>query len=796
MKLFTTLCLALSIQLSSLSIVQAQTTVQGKVLDELQQPTPYTTIVLLAPADSSVIQGKITDEQGVFLFEQVPAGEYVLNVSFVGYETFYQNLTVAEADINVEDITLVEASQTLDEVTVSAQRSLVEKKPDRLVVNLENSILTKGAMANEILRVVPLVSTDMNGGIKLRGKSNVMVLIDGKTIPEATLSTVLENLSAEQIAKIEVITNPSAKYDAAASGGVINVITKEGLQQGLTGTARVILSQGLRGRATTGVALNYRTPRLQLSGNLNYSYVENYRNEYNLRRFPSVGNSTETRSEYDMTYQSPSGKLGADYTINQKHRIGGAIEAYYSDFDMDTETTTSFFSQPIQSDSALFSQGNWIRGYDMYNLNLNYQGQLSDQGHALSMNATHTLYQQDSRQTLFYQQIFGEDGTNNDQRGIRTITPSNIRITIAQLDYTYPFTENITAEAGVKYTGTVTDNEINQEELANDRWTVVQASTTGYTEAIYAGYLSTSATLGEVTLQAGLRAEQTDAQLQDTITRNFLDFFPSILLARDINEHYSLSLSYSRKIDRPVYDNLIPFQVFLDPYSGRVGNPLLQPQYSNVIELSNTFKDITLLASYTRTREAMLDIPTQNPETLFTTYTFQNLSLMENYSLSLILPLQVSAWWQSNNTITGMYNTFSDPDINDVAFQQDIFAYTISSTNTFMFANDWKAELIGSYNSLSQYGIVRLQPIYSVQAAVSKGIWQGRGNVKIGVDDIFWSDRWRFSTNAGGIDQTSRSYGDTRRVRIGFTYKFGKTTVKPVQSKSLGNENEQGRLSF
>ena len=192
----------------------------------------------------------------------------------------------------------------------------------------------------------------------------------------------------------------------------------------------------------------------------------------------------------------------------------------------------------------------------------------------------------------------------------------------------------------------------------------------------------------------------------------------------------------------------------------------------------------------------MLDIPTQDPETLFTTFTFQNLSLMENYSLSLVLPLQISAWWQSNNTITGMYNAFSDPDINDVAFQQDIFAYTINSTNTFMFANDWKADLIGSYNSVNQYGIVRLQPIYSVQAGISKDIWQGRGNVKVGVEDIFWSDRWRFSTNAGGIDQEGRNYMDTRRVRIGFTYKFGKTTVKPVQDKSLGNESEQGRLSF
>ena len=795
MRLFISLSIALSIQLCGLSVAQAQVTVQGKILDE-QQPTPYATVVLLSPSDSSVVQGKITDEEGSFLFEQVPSGDYLLSVSFVGYENFYKDLAVAKVDINVENITLVEASQTLDEVMVSAQRSLVEKKPDRLIVNLENSILTKGAMANEILRVVPLVSTDMNGAIKLRGKSNVMVLIDGKTIPETTLSTMLENLSAEQIAKIEVITNPSAKYDAAASGGVINVITKEGLQLGLTGTARLMLSQGLRGRAATGVSVNYRTSRLQLSSSLNYAYVKNYRNEYGLRNFPSVGSSTETRSEYYAGYQVPSGKIGLDYAIHPKHQVGGAIEAYYSNLDLPIETTTRFFSGSTQPDSTLFSQGDAVGTNNVYNLNLNYQGQLSDQGHALSMNTTHTIYQQDSRQTLLYRQVFGEDDINNNQRGIRTVTPSDIRITIAQLDYTHPFSENITAEVGVKYTGTVTDNEINQEKLADGRWTVSQASTTGYTESIYAAYVSTSATLGEVTVQAGLRAEQTDAQLQDTITRNFLNFFPSILLARDINEHYSLSLSYGRKIDRPAYDNLIPFQSFVDPYSGRVGNPLLLPQYSHIIEISNTFKDITLLASYTQIRDAMLDIPTQDPETLFTTFTFQNLSSVENYSLSLILPLQPVRWWQTNNTLTGMYNEFRDPNINGVSFQQDIFAFTINSTNTFLFANDWKAELIGSYNSANQDGLFRLQPIYTLQAGVSKDIWQGRGNVKIGVDDIFWSDRWRFGTKAGGINEIGRNYMDTRRLRIGFTYKFGKSTVKPVQNKSLGNEDEQGRLSF
>ena len=737
MKTLFTLFTALILPLAGTSNARAQVAIKGKVLDEGENSIPYTTVVLLNPTDSAVVQGKITNEQGEFLFEQISSGDYLLSISFVGYETFYKELMGIKSDINLGSVTLTEASHTLDGVTVNAQRSLVEKKPDRLIVNLDNSILTKGAMADEVLKVAPLVSTDMDGNIKLRGKPNVMVLIDGKNIPSTTLNTVLENLSGEEIAKIEVITNPSAKYDAAASGGVINIVTKKGLQQGVTGHASIISSQGLRNRTNGSVTLNYRIERLQLSGNLNYAHGGNYLKESIQRNLLSIDNITRNHSKNDIVYRSPFGKVGIDYAIHARHQVGGAIEANYTDVDIVMEATTNFFSQFSQPDSTLLSQSDWISNSSMYNFNINYSGKLGNKGEELSMNTTHTIFRQDSRQTLFYRQLFSEDFPDENQRGIRTATPSDISITIAQLDYTHPFNENFTTEIGVKYTGTTTDNQLSQGQLADDLWTATLRSSIGYKEAIYAGYLSVNTTLGSVNLQAGLRAEQTDALIQDTISRNFVNLFPSILLAKGVNEHYSLSLSYSRKIDRPVYRNLIPFQIFLDPYSGRTGNPLLLPQYSDVIELTNTYKDVTFLASYTNTQNAMLDIPFQNEETLFTTYTYQNLASVASYSLSFILPFQVSRWWQTNSTVTGMYNTFRDPSINDIPFDQDIFGFTINSTNTFLFANDWKAELVGYYNSASQYGISRVEPMYALQAGVSKDIWQGRGNVKLAFDDIF-----------------------------------------------------------
>lgn len=721
----------------------------------------------------------------------------MVRISYVGYQMAYSSyfdVKNQQEPIQIEAIQLQEATQSLEEVTVTAQRSLIEKRPDRLIMNLDNSILTKGNTADQLLKMAPLVSTDMSGKLSLRGKTNVMILIDGKQVPETTLSTVLQNMPADQIEKLEIITNPSAKYDAAASGGVINIITKEGLEKGFNGTYRASYTQGKLGRFGTGVSLNYRTDKINVYGDLNYYQGNNYKNENLIRIFPQASYNLISDVKYNIAYQNFSGKVGLDYTLAENHTVGLLASSYKSSVDMNLNNRADFFSDALRADSSVLTRGNWNYSYNTYNFNVNYQGNLAKIAD-ISVNATQTLYRKNDEQSLSYQSINSEGSKIGKQQNIQTVTPSDIDITIAQADLTNEIIDDLKLEAGAKYTRIHTKNDFEQGIIPGEGQPLIitDSSQTGYDEYIIAGYFNVNANIGQYGLQAGLRAEQTNTDVRGIVKRDFLDWFPSLSVARTFSDNYSLSLSYARKIERPTYSNLIPFRRFVDPYSIREGNPLLKPQYSHTIEFSNTFKDFTVLAGYTYTKDAMLDAPYQDEEV--TIFSWRNFSRAETYNLSFVLPLQLTTWWQSNNTVTGLLNRVKTSDENLLNFGKDVFSCLVNTTNLFSLSNSLKAELTGYYNSTNQYGIYTVLPLYSVSVGIAKDILNKQGVVKLKLDDIFWSERYRLNTETGGLIQRINNLNDSRRIGFSFTYKFGKQTVKKNRNRSLGNETESNRLN-
>ena len=771
--------------------------ISGTVTDGNKQPVSYATVALLNAHDSTLVKGEITDEQGNYLYERIAIGTYLVRISYVGYQMAYSryfDVKDQQAPVQVEAIQLQEATQSLDEVTVTAQRSLIEKRPDRLIMNLDNSILTKGNTADQLLKMAPLVSTSMGGELSLRGKTNVMILIDGKQVPETTLSTVLQNMPADQIEKLEIITNPSAKYDAAASGGVINIITKQGLEKGFNGTYRASYSQGKRGRFGTGVSLNYRTDRVNVYGDFNYYQGKSYKIENLFRDFPQAGYNLNTNSESVSAYQTFSGKVGLDYTLAENHTVGILASSYTATIDIDLNNRADFFSAALQADSSVLVQGNWAFPYDTHNFNANYQGKITGITD-ISINATQTLYRKNSEQSLTYQSVDNQGSITGEQRNIQTITPSDIDITIAQADLSRETVDDIKLEAGAKYTSISTKNDFEQGTIPEEGQPLIitDSSQTGYDERIMAGYFNLNANIGQYSLQAGVRAEQTDTDVRGITKRNFLDWFPSLSVARTITDNYSLSLSYGRKIDRPIYDNLIPFRRFVDPYTIREGNPLLKPQYSHTLEFSNTFKDFTILAGYIYTKDAMLDAPYQDEEV--TIFSWRNFSRVETYNLSLVLPLQLTSWWQSNNTVTGLFNRVQTSDENILDFSKGVFSCLVNTTNLFSLSNTLKAELTGYYNSTNQYGIYTSLPQYAIGVGIGKDVLNKQGFFKLSLDDIFWSDRFGYKAETGNIVQIGSNRYDSRRIGISFTYKFGKQTVKKERNRKLGNEDEKNRLN-
>ena len=776
---------------------RGQAQISGTVTDNSNQPVSYATVALLNANDSTLVKGEITDEQGNYGYENIAIGTYLIRISYVGYQEAYGNyftITDQREPVQIEAIQLQEATQSLDEVTVTAQRSLIEKRPDRLIMNLDNSILTKGNTADQLLKMAPLVSTSAGGGLTLRGKTNVMILIDGKQVPETTLSLVLQNMPADQIEKLEIITNPSAKYDAAASGGVINIITKEGLKRGFNGTYRVSYSQGKRGKFGTGTSLNYRTDKMNVYGELNYYQGSTYLIENRFRDFPQVNYSLIGNAQSTSAYQNFSGKVGLDYTLAKNHTVGLLASRNKSTVDISTNNRTDFLSDALLADSSILTQGVWVPSRDMYNFNANYQGNIPGIVE-ISINATQTFYRKNEEQSLTYQSLDNKGNKVGEQRNIQTATPSDIDITIAQADLTKKITDDFKLEAGAKYTSVSTKNDFQQGVLQEEGQSLIitDSSQTGYDERIMAGYFNVNANIGQYGLQAGLRAEQTNTDVRGIVERDFLNWFPSFSVARDISDNYSLSLSYGRKIDRPTYSNLIPFRRFVDPYTIREGNPLLKPQYSHTLELSNTFKDFTVLAGYTYTKDAMLDAFYQDEEV--TIFSWRNFSRVETYNLSFVLPLQLTSWWQSNNTVTGLFNRVKTSDEIIIDFSKDVFSYLANTTNLFSLSNSLKAELTGFYNSPKQYGVYTWMPLYSVSVGIAKDILNKQGVIKLKLDDIFWNELYGATAEAGNVIQIGGSRYDSRRIGLSFTYKFGKQTVKKERNRNLGNEDEKGRLN-
>lgn len=794
MYLFTILSFLLAVTVQTV----AQTKVDGYVVDNSDNPVPYATVVLKSLSDSTVVKGNITDEKGYYFFEDIANGNYLIQASYVGFQSMLSSaisLSQEKESIVVDNIVMVEQSQELSEVIITSQRPLIEKKADRLVMNLDNSLLAEGITANEVLKIAPLVSVNTNGAISVRGKSGVMVLVDGKNIHETSLNTALQNLPADEIERIEVITNPPARYDAAASGGVINIVTKKSLTLGLTGKYRASVSQGNYNRISTSVNLNQRREKTDIYGGINYRKGRSFKKEDLLSDFTSVGTLLDNTAHYDESYGSLFANAGVDYFLSSNHTIGLALDAYTSDQSTDIEARTDFIANQSGIDSTILSLTDWNYGYDIYNFNANYQGGIGEQ--ELYFNATHTIYEQQSAQTLSYENAAEvEGGLEIDDRKIRLATPSTVDITIAAVDYSYAIGENLGLELGTKYTRVNSENKFMQE--ADDSSTPYDDSEdrSGYTEQIFAGYISVGTNVADFSLNAGVRGEYTTSLVQTQVQRDFFDLFPSLSVTRDFDANYSLALSYSRRIDRPDYDNLIPFRVFVDPYSLREGNPLLQPQYSHVVEISNTIGDITLLAGYTRVANVMLDIPYQDTETLLTTFSWQNFSLAEIYNLTLILPFQFTSWWQTNNTITGAYNYVKNQGGDTPGFDAGIASLMLNTTNTFSFRKGISAEMSGYYNSSNQYGLYRMSPIYSFDLGIGKKILGDRGLVKLKFSDILWSERVKVRASTDFIDQYARSYHDSRRVSLSFTYNFGKQTVKASDRKDIGNEVEQDRLKF
>lgn len=780
--------------------------ITGAVIDEQQKSLDYATISLLKAKDSTLVKTSLTDLSGNYSFDNITTGDYLISATMVGYKKAYSkpfNLSETNSIIRVDEIRLTTESKTLKEVSIVAQKPFIERKMDKLVMNVEGSSVSAGNTAMEVLEKAPGVTVDKDDNISMKGKQGVLIMLDGKQtyMSSADVSNMLRNMQSSEIQSIELITSPSAKYDAAGTSGIINIKTKKSKNMGFNGTLTSGAGYGKTSKYNGGTTLNYRQNNVNVFGN--YSYANNGRlNNLNLnRQVNDAGTVTNfvQLNDWDNRRFSNSFKGGMDYSINKNNTIGVLVNGYANKND---EKSNSYTTRKNNLDETEIINvlGNNIEKYHNMAYNLNYKGTLDTAGKELSVDVDYSNYK-GNHDELRNNSYTTTNLPPKENSNVKNYTLSNIDVKSVKVDYTHPLNKTTKFEAGLKSSIVKTDNDLLYATLVNNMW-VADADYSNrflYDENINAAYMNFSKEIKNTGIQLGLRAENTistgNSITQNQVTkRNYLEFFPSVSLSQKLGKNHELGLSYSRRIDRPGYDDLNPFLNFLDEYTFQKGNPYLNPQFTNSFDLSHTYKGgITTTLNYSHTKDVMTTVTEQEDATLKTYAIQRNLDEQQIIGITIYAPVPLAKWWNINNNLQVFDMSFKSKS-NGGTLNSGQTAVTYNMDHSFTINKTFTAEASVQYQSPLQYGIFKIQAQTVMNAGFKKSFMSNKVNLKFNMNDIFNTRKQRLSTTYQNMNLNFTEAGESQIARVTLTYRFGKNEVKAARRRSTGLEDETNRM--
>lgn len=799
--------------ISCSSILAQNASVNGKVLDDKNEVIPFATVVAYKASDNRMAKGAVTDDSGNFKIEKLAAAEYYLKISYIGFDEYQsENFNLGENDNKpFGEIKLQNTSTELEGVTVVGKRPIVEVKPDKTTFNVDGSLNATGNNGMELLQKAPGVVVDNEDNVYLAGKSGVRIYINGKPSPlqGADLASFLKSVNSSDIDKIDIITNPSAKYDAEGNAGIIDIKFKKDTRYGANGTLNLGFQQGKYRRYNGGVSGNFRTKktnvyaRYGVDAGTNWWFMDSYRlqdGEY----FDLNNDSQNENNAHNV-------KTGIDYYINKKHTIGFIFDGNFSKSDQNQESTT--FIGP-QSDDAFVDRTlttNNITESSRQNVNFNVNYAFDDgEDQTWNVDVDYGFYNRESDQFQPNQYAFSSGAVEN--LDFRLLTPNNINITSVKFDHERPLKKGkLGFGAKTAFVNTlntlenfiITDSEeILLTELSSDF---------DYTENVNAAYANYNFKKDKWGFQGGVRMEQTNsrgiltAEVQtenDDVKRSYIDFFPSAGISYQINPTNSLNLNYSRRINRPNYENLNPFVTKISDVSSFSGNPFLNPQYGNSFSLTYTFKyKYSLTYNYSYTNDFMGMVSKQDPNNeKATTLTWLNLDWQQVHNASISVPHQITKWWSSYSNVSVNYlRNYSDQDIErGISEKIDLSSSFLSYYTQHTFSLPWelKFEVSSWFSSGGIWqGIFKTKPMGSLDLGLQRKFMDGKANLKLAFNDVLKTARWSGSDSFDGISSTARGGWDSHKFRVNFTYMFGNQDILKGRKRKTGLEDENKRAS-
>lgn len=805
--LFATIIMLFSF-LGTVSAQSSDGKLNAVVVGQDGGPFAGASISLLRNPGGILLKGTVSKENGGVEFFGVSEGKYTMQVSAVGYTTYSSSeITLKKSEIfSLDTIRLVPVSKVLNEAQVVGKKPLIESQIDKIVLNVENSILATGNNALELLQKVPGVTLD-NKKINLRGKSNVIIMIDGKPtyLSADEVSRLLENTASNSITSIEVLTNPPAKYDAAGNAGIINIKTKKNTQFGSNVSLNLNLGQGKYTKGDGGFLVNHRNSWANIYASYNYNNSLGF-NDLTIDRSvsDSMGTTYFNSDSYSkFRYRAHNFKFAADFNLGEQQVLGFVVNGNVSSGNSTRQGDNLIASQKGKLDSVVQGSNFSDFAYHYLAYNLNYKKTFDTLGTELTANADYS-YSKNHDNSMMKNRFLDPNWVEFKAPNVfRNDMLSNTKILVFKTDFIHPFDKTTKFEAGLKYSRVKTDNNLVYEDQNTAGEFVPnedQSNQFLYNENIAAAYLTLNKSFGKFSVQTGLRVENTSS-LGNSVTlgqqtkRNYTDFFPTVFIQQQINDNHKLGLSYSRRIDRPDYGALNPFIYYLDQYTYQYGNPYLNPQYTNSYELNYTFKERYLLSlGYKRTNDAITQVIESNSETKAIAQTDRNLTYFDYYNMNINIPVKVLKWWTTSNNVTAFYSKYNFDERSGAQRQLEKLSFQVSSNHDIRIGETTNLELTANYFSPAVYGVFSFKSYYGVDLGAGKTFFDKKLNVKLAVNDILNTrgQRRLSSVQENGYYRIRNGY-DSRVIRLSLSYRFGNSNIKSVD-KRAGNNDEDNRL--
>lgn len=769
------------------------------VVNEKALPADGATVKLVQ--NGKPVKTIAANSAGIAKFGNISAGDYTFSVSYTGYQVQSSRLYHFPSKTVSDTLRLQPVTTNLSQVEITSKAKAIEVQKGKVIVNVDASVTNAGTTVLEVLEKSPGITVDRNGGIALQGKTGVLVTIDDKPtyLSGADLNNLLSSMSSNQVAQIELISNPTAKYDASGNAGIINIKTKKNKLKGFNGSVSTAFGQGVYSKNNNSLVLNYRIGKINTF--LNYSNATNHylTDLYALRTYYDNNNNItallKQPSYFKGTAVNNTVKTGLDYSITPKTTIGFVATGMFIRREGNNVSTASWMQPAGTVDSAIFTGNNNTGSFKNGAVNINLRQEIGkSQNIAADFDYLHYSIGSDQD---FINHLLTPDGYTEQTR---SNIPTSIKIKSGKADYTFKTDKNSTLEAGFKFSSSSTDNFAAYQNLLDGQWVDDNTKSNHfiYDENINAVYTSFERKMGKLSLQAGIRYEHTGYhahQLGNTIqkdsafSRNYGQFFPSGYISYQADTANNFTFTASRRIDRPVFQSLNPFYFIINKYTYQTGNAYLLPQYSWNLEVTHQYKDLlTTTISYSNIKNYFSQLFLADTAKGILLYSQGNVGSTYTAGLSTALSVSPVKWWSVTAQATYTYKRLKGFNGND--YTSNINQLNLNANNQFHIGKTYTAELSGFYTTKARNDVQELlYPTGQLSAGVARPILKNKGTLRFTARDLFYTNAMEGFTSFPNATEYFIIHRDSRVCTISLTYRFGK--VYKARKRTDGSASEE-----